>query len=52
MNKMLFKKYDQIDDRVREYKELQIRKISMSDVSLVWKIAVWKLEMIKMVLTN
>ena len=33
MNKMLFKKYDQIDDKVNEYKELEIRELS--DVSLV-----------------
>ena len=38
MNKMLFKKYDQIDDKVNEYKELEIRELS--DVSLVWKRAV------------
>lgn len=36
MENIFFKKYDQIEDRVRNYKESQIREfVGLRDVSLV-----------------
>jgi len=38
MKKIFFNKYDQVEDRVNEYKDLEIRNLSSSEVRLVWKI--------------
>ena len=35
MNKIFFNRYDQVEDRVNEYKDLEIRNLSSSEVRLV-----------------
>ena len=35
MKKIFFNKYDQVEDRVNEYKDLEIRNLSSSEVRLV-----------------
>ena len=35
MKKIFFNKYDQVEDRVNEYKDLEIRKSSANEVRLV-----------------
>ena len=32
MKNMFFNKYDEVDDRVNEYKDLEIRNVSTSEV--------------------